>query len=450
MKQLFSNLGGFMKNFLAFFLTFVISSTCIDAHVMGKGGEEKNSHKKFELTLTDAFSRNTVSVASGGISDDGKQVLLGYSQSSPLDTSVPVMELFENSHGTLVSKATLPLDPFILNGGEVNNVAVSRDFKLFATFEDNGGTTGRIRLFKQRGTGFEQINEILFDDVDVATGENLTFTDDNKFIALSYGTTDTTPSQIITTLKILQLSTFEVTSSVTVVGGSNGPKAFRLCPKKTNYVLFGFSGQENGAFAPPAKLQVYKIRDKKLDLVDEVSLPQFPPSYEAFDPTDCCLDTTRIIVGTVLPLLPDQKSVFTNPPTHTFLPGDDNNIREYVFDGHCLHLVTKARTDTAIFVSGFYRDGRTFAIEKGTSRGTVGVPQNVFYASFLTTTGDLKRGKFEPINGVIALQEAFLFQFSGNGKWAIIGAIPFIDGVFNVNLYRVDSNLKSDKKCSKR
>lgn len=441
-EKVHTSLGVTMKKLWIMFLSLAVSSSLLCAAGVKSKGNQESENSEFALTLTDAFFKNAP-ILTGGISENGKHVFLGYSQSSPVDTSLPVMELFENQNGTLVSEATLPLDSFITSGGEVNNVAVSRDFELFADFDDDGGTTGRIRLFSQSGTGFSLINEIFFNDVDVALQEALIFTDDNKFIVLSYATTATTPSQTITTLKLLRISDFTVVSSVTVTGDSNGPQAFKLSSSQKNFVLFGFSGysSSNGQFTAPATLQVYKIKHEQLVLVDEASLPQFPNAYNVFDPSNCCLKETRIIVGTRLALLPNQKSVFQNIANdQTFLPGDNNNIREYSFDGESLHLIAKEQTDTGCFVSNFFRDGKTFSYSKGTSA------TRPFTASFFTTKGDSKHGQLEPVDGTITTApDDLFFKFSRNGKWAIVGGFNTVSGFNNVNLYKTTTNLKTFK-----
>lgn len=189
-------------------------------------------------------------------------------------------------------------------------------------------------------------------------------------------------------------------------------------------------------------------------LKDEASLPQLSPSYHAFDPSHCSLEKTQIIVSTTLALLPNQKSVFQRTGhSQTQLPGDNHNIREYVFDGKSLRLVAEEQTDTPCLVSNFSSDGKTFAVIKGTSGQTVGIPSNLFYASFFKATRDCKDGKFIPLDGTITTTGLPSFNFSLDGKWIIVAGENNVSGFSNVNLYKVESDFKKfkcPKKCSKQ
>ena len=412
------------------FLTTVALSSSVEATQCCNS----DSHK-FELRLTDAFAVNTIPYASGGISEKGDLVLLGYTQIPVTNTSLLAMELFQNQNGQLNSIGALPLDPFEINGGAVDSVAVSKDFKYFAVLDDDRVSTLRLRLFKRSSGLFVLLDTLVFSDFDPSVNFRFfTFTDDRRSIALSYGTTSSTPNNPETVLRLIDVATFNVTSSDFVSGISNGPVAFTL--SNNNFILFSFSGLANNLFQPFSVLSVYEIKFGQLILIDQDFLPQFAPSYFASSPH--CSNSSNIIVGTHLALQPFQTSIFQlTQNAHTFLLGDTNNLREYSFDGSFLSLSSKTSIDSPFLLSNFYRDGKTFALSKGTNETNVGIPDFLNQTSFLTTVCDDSRKVFSCTGPIITTPlRPFFFRFSGNGKWAIVAG-GAMTGINNVNLYLI-------------
>lgn len=122
----------------------------------------------------------------------------------------------------------------------------------------------------------------------------------------------------------------------------------------------------------PFSLIVLKIDpiSKLPVLVTSDTLPQFANAAAAFDPLDCCLQETNILVTGRAAITPSTVSLFTSTTgSASTLPGngkDDKNLFIYKFDGHRLNLIVKEKFETRL-VAGtgpqvWHPDGRTFGV----------------------------------------------------------------------------------------
>ncbi len=391
----------------------------------------------FNVTLSDALFRNA-GVTVKAISNDGKYILAVYYGAA--DETIPELELFKNVDGKLQSVATLPLDNFAFHG-DVDDCFVDENFELFGVLDDNGKNKARLRLLKLDGDTFKVVKKVFFNDV-VPLVLNTNITGDGKFIMMNYTNTQSQGSAI-STVKLLNTE-LETLDEFTINGLSNGPQPFTLkqnCKEK-NFFLFGFSVFDltNFQFEAPALLQVYKVSENKLVLKNEVELPQFPVSYFANSHNKL---KPRVAVATVLPLLPGEVSIFQNTSgAQTFIPGDNQNIREYSFNGKTLSLITTTMTDSSPIVSNFFKDGKTLGISKANEIRGSNIPANTFNLTFLTTN---KNDQFKAVGNALTVPpENFLVLFSKNGKYMVCGGDPVStndgtpDGIFNINLFRVN------------
>ncbi len=390
----------------------------------------------FNVTLSDAVFRNAEVIVKA-ISNDGRFILTG--NFGPANRNIPEVELYENVNGKLVSKVTLPYDNFAFNG-VFDDCFVDENFETFGVLDNNGSNIFRLRILKINGNSFKVIRKVIYKDgFSFLSGGAIS--GDGKFVMLGYTNNQSTSTKIISTVKLLNIQ-LKTLQKFTIDGLSNGLFTFVLNQdgQERNYFLSGFSGfnPTSGLPTPPAFLQIYKVSGKKLDLVDQAELPQFPPCYFADSHNT---KNPRIIVGTSLPLNAGEISIFQDTSgTMTFIPGDNHNIREYRFNGKTLSLITSMATDDDVVVSNFYKDGKTIGINK--SNAPFGnIPPNTWNLTFLKTD---EQNQFKCVDGALTIPDANFFPlFSKNGKYFVCGGVPVATtsgsprGIFNLNLFKV-------------
>ncbi len=392
----------------------------------------------FNVTLSDAIFRNA-GITVKAISDDGKLILaLNFGAANQ---KIPELELFENVDGKLVRKATLPLDDFAFNG-DVDDCFVDDNFETFGVIDDNGKNKVRIRLLKLVGNTFKVVKKVIYNDA-IAVALNGNITGDGKFIMVNYTNNKSTNTTLVSSIKLLN-SDLKTLHKFNIKGLSNGPQSFVLNQngEMANYFLFGFSGFDltTSNFTAPAFLQAYKVSNNKLNLVDQAELPQFPVTYFADNHNT---KNPRIAAGTTLALESRQVSIFQDTTgAMTFIPGDDQNIREYRFNGESLRLIATTKTDSSFIVSNFYKDRKTIGISKANEVRGSGIPSNTFNLTFLKTDD---HNNFKCRDGALTVpSESFFVLFSKNGKYMVCGGDPVATdsgsprGIFNLNLFKVN------------
>lgn len=398
----------------------------------------------FRLERTDAIFRNSAEATLDAISNDGKLILT--SNFVPT-TGVPEVELFENVHGKLVTRATLEVDPFSEQNG-ADNSFTNECFTIFGVVDDNAIDSVRVRILKVVGNTFQTIKSQTFSDaipVDIAG----TFSKDGKYVILVYTTNASTDTNIVSAIRLLDAETLQPVFSTTINGLSNGPRSFVLHKKghDTNYFVVGYANLNlnTGATIPPAALQIYKISHNKFKLVDEVQLTQFPSTY--FINNDA--KKVHIISGLSYSINPNQPTIYQDTSLlNQLIPGNNDTVEEYSFDGKKLALVSAKHTDAIVEVTNFYKDDQTFGIMQ-VQGGPIQLPLNVSYLSFYKADRELKacdRFVSAAEGNIYAVsQDPFYTLFSKDGKWLASGGAtsdntatpPQPIGVNNISLFKV-------------
>lgn len=422
------------------------------------------SDSKLKVTLSSTLSRPAFQIVPEGISEDGGLIYVYYVTTFPFPANPLEVELFANQNGQLVSIASISSlgDPFFANGGSIDDGGANREYTLFTVIDDNNTTgpqSGRIRLLNLINNQFNLLATTFVDNVAATSMGGGFFTDDSKFIAVSY--TDVTTNNLVNILlsttpvagALPILDSFSIAGSVAngIAPLTNNPAIFRLCKHKkiANYYLLGFANTVVGTsplqYQAPALLNVYEIKDSKFKFIDSATLNQFPTSYFPFDPLKCVQKKTNIIVSLNLALLPGQPSIYANTSDAQSFTGKDSNLVQYSFDGKKLRLTHEKRFDTTLITGNFYKDGKTFALSNYN-----GIINNLSQATTQLSTIVFEQGvdkSFQQLDSFITAPPAdFSPLFSGDGKWLFVagGSIFQTDGVTpglnNVLLYRVHSH----------
>ena len=433
--------------------------------------------------LTDAIFRDVSTVVISSISHNGQLIYVNYPTFAPFPPGAVQSELFANNNGKLSSIKTVPIDAFASNGS-VGGGNVNKSFTLFTVLDDNninGATSiGRVRLF-QINNFITPSATLLIQGIIPGGLSGGIFTDDNRFIIISY----TTALDGVLHLAVLETSTLTILSVVDIqpspVGSppfpnnnkavSNGPQTFQLCTKNRskdnedhkdngcgcgsrhkhknkdydskyrskNYVVFGYATLFGPigltpSFIAPAVFQVYRISSVgQLFLIDQVNQPQFPVAYFGLSTKS---GKTRILVGDRPALLLNQVTIFQNTTNiQTFIPGDNKNLKLYSFNGRNLKLKAEKGFDEGAIVSNFYpeenSDGHLFAVARSTG-GQVNIPSQLGIISFFNISpghcdncdNDNCPRKLE----INPIEDTFFTPpfassplFGENGKWLVVG-----------------------------
>jgi len=243
-------------------------------------------------------------------------------------------------------------------------------------------------------------------------GANTFITDDLRYIIVAYNTfipganwnkstvpnscTDfTTDARII----VLDANTLLPTGAPYIVASGtslpvmSGYCVYHLCDKHYKYGKCGRDKQHNATnylnvtlgygIIDPGNSSLLSVQGPfslivvKIDLISKLpvfvtsdTLPQFANSACAFDPLDCCLQETNIVVTARAAITPSTVSLFTSTTgSMSSLPGngkDDKNLFIYKFDGQHLNLIVKEKFETRLVAGAgpqvWHPDGRTFGI----------------------------------------------------------------------------------------
>jgi hypothetical protein len=449
-----------------------------------------NQHPKpqFDVTVSGAIVRDTTLPYTGGFSPDSRSVLLDYTLVPVEATTVPGAEIFDISDGTLNHPiASFPNQDGTFGGLEA---VASRDFTKIVLLDENL-TTGapptystqlRVRVVSFNGSTVTPGPSIVLADR-IASAINdggaypAYFTDDNRFVIVGY-IDDSLRFKLI----LLNTSDLSVASGpFTVATPSSGQGIvfnlyypFHLCSSSgllTNYFIISYS---TGVIAPgtstvesptpPYNLIIYRVDASGFTQITSTVLPQFVNTAEAFNPFNCCLHKTKILVTSRPTYLPGQPSLFSDTTGTQSGNGETGNVRIYSFNGSDLKLLVSTNVDTTVLGTNWYIDGKTFGLYTTTGPQfgfTEGVDAMTFYQ--LQQNADCSFG-IQSIDKFVSTPPAATTPlFSPNGKFlAIVGTqIPFVNtptesAINNVVLYSVNSDLppfkcpsKYKKKCQK-
>jgi hypothetical protein len=346
-----------------------------------------------QLKLTDSFTPARIGDFTQGpvnISKNGDKVFVG-TLAFDATASDPVAILYSNAAGKLVEIGRILDDPDFPNA---ESVAASADFTRFIVAEDNGVDTGRLRLFSFSGGSFQLLaTKALSSSFLAETGAmnfgTFAFSADTKYVAISY--LNNNEGGVGTSrLEIYDANNLNLITFIDGQPGfpNTGANFFDLTDKhgKKHHYLVGTYVKStideffDITFSAPATLIVYEFKDTDIRVIDSTLLPQLPLSAVPFiyNPK---ADSTLIIATTGIALLPGQPSFyditqFSTPP-FTFIPGDNNNLRIFKFDGSKLKLVYKESIDASnIFTPAWYptEEFVTWAQTAGNLR--VNIPTN--------------------------------------------------------------------------
>ena len=384
-----------------------------------------------DVQLTDAITRNTEGFSlEVSISENGGLAYLLYPINVD-DTVVPPInlaaEIFRNNQGTLQSVATLLGDTTfpIIDDGFAN-----RNFTTFSFLDDNNTDTVRLRLFDQN---FNQKAVTTFSDFAPGDPNNPSFSflggqfsDDGKYIVVSY-LTNATPGSQQTIVRVLDAQNLSLIASTQVSGGSPGTN-FITIDHETYVVLTTYGGDfifsfENSLAAAPSTLFVYQLNHNQLTLVAQAPLPQQASSPTVFSKGR----KASIGVGTVRANLSGEETIFTNS-IPSFLANDNRELRIYQFDGCKLKLVLAKETGTTTNAPTFSSRGLVMVNEQAFD----GAPGFFNFYSF-----NQRRLSF--IDGTFVSPPFITSVFSQDGKWLLLGGSNQDAQLNNINLYRIIS-----------
>lgn len=331
------NLRGGMKPFwMVLALVFIFSPP-----LFAEGGPR-------DFELTDAFSRPSLFTFTS-ISKKGDQVYLVY-ENEPGQLAA---ELFNNVNGTLVTKATLPIDPSfpLVVGGHA-----SPDFSLFSVVDAviTSATTGigRVRLFDQNFNLLQSRTiPVTFANPLFLQANGGAISEDNQYVTVKV--TDGVTPNSSTNLYILRTSDLSTAVLQTLPAIDSQETQFVTLHRNGQsqlYVTFqscqGFDSPNfELTFQPPYFMQMYLVNvgAGTLELVDSQPLPKFAE----VDIDVLSMGKEALIGhGGFCSLFPNQLSIYdTNNLKTTSLPNDNAEVRSFRFDGKKLQLLFKQATN---------------------------------------------------------------------------------------------------------
>lgn len=376
-----------------------------------------------KIKLSDVLARSTANFdAPVSISDSGKYIYIVYNI-TVAQTGSLISELFENVNGKLVSIRS------IYGNVQYNNIDsgfASPDFKYFTLLDDDQINTARIRLFDKN---MNLITTRLFDDF-YSVGYSFnggTFSQDGKYIALTYIYQNTSPQQS-SILRILDAKTLVPIAEYRYSGNTYSPLKFLQQNNKT-FILFestfGIFDYSQPAPNAPSLLNVLKLKKHTLKLKDSVSLPQLA-NFDVISNDN----NNLIVVGTDRADLPNEITIhqILQP---SFLPHDGDELRFYKLKKSKLKLKNKKNIKEGIYTI-FYPDGEKILLNK--------IGENYLNTFGIVDINDLKLDSSTVFNFSLPY---FTAAFSRNGKWLITtGAYPDSNGInvyeqYNIQLYKI-------------
>lgn len=390
------------------------------------------------LKLSDAISRSTSEYSAPvSISEKGDKIYIVYDINVDNDENL-CAELFENAGGNLITRYKLRNNDDnkfnIIDGG-----SASPDFEKFSLLDDDGISTARIRILNKK---LKSIVEKEFIDY-YGPGSSFNggvFTDDGKYVQVSYVTNKNQESEIQkSVLRILKSDDLEQIAEFYFDGNTAAscrffrlkvddvPKQFIILPS-TN----GIYDAEDPNPKSPSILRVLKLYNGNISVVSEVNLPQ-ECNYDLFKKRN----KMQIVVGTR-----QADDINCTIPSvnikESFLPHDGRELRFYDFDGHNLKL-TSAKNTVSRTTAIFYPLGKYILLTRYTiNKDSLG------HFEIVKISKD-KRKCIEMCNSSMANinQPKSEFKFSKDGKWLIVSgrrtnlstADP--NNLHNILLYKV-------------
>jgi hypothetical protein len=455
---------------------------------------KQNCNPQFNVTVSGGTVRDTALPYTGGWSPDSRFVLLDYTPIPTEAPSVPGAQIFDVSDGTLDN----PIVSFPNSDGTFGGLEASpnRDFTKVVLIDEalmTGGppvfaTSLRVRVVSFNGSTVTPVASTIIPDRIASEindgGEFFAyFTDDNRFVVLAY--LDTTLSFKLLLLDANNLSI--VSGPLTVATPPAGQGIvfnlyipFHLCNSSgqtTQYVAVSYSAGILAAgtttvetLTPPFNIIIYRVDARGFTSVTTTTFPQFVNTVQAFNPFNCCLQKTTLLVTSRSPYLPGQPSLFRNTSHSLSGNGQQGNLRIFSFNGSSLTPLAEENFDTTIIATNWYPDGKTFGLltTTGPQFGfTEGVDVATFYQ--LQRNADCSFGIHNIDKFVTTPPGISVPLFSPNGQFlADVGTqIPFSNPAYgpptesainNVILYRINSDIqpfqcpnnnknKKNKKC---
>lgn len=436
------------------------------------------------------------SIAISPFSPDSRYVVYNYSPFNPTPAQVGAV-IYNNNNGVLTPAVTVP-NTVTINGQQFGSVSLVNDFN----FNQMGVVVesvqnGNVQPFNPVTTLAIQVYP--FNQTTGTLGTPVTspfkpaalsglynssgafgtgfytgnFTIDGKFFLVSY-----LAPNLNFYVQVLSLPNLTplipgpglLILTPTTIGGqefapiANGPFTFQLCTNgvPTNYVTFttafGINNPITGSVVDiqgPFHLFIYRLDNNgsTLTLVVDQPLSQFANSAQAFNPLNCCLTTTKLLVTTrptytslnQTAAFTDLSGVQISQPPNTGL----GNVLVFSFDGTNLDLLAKKNFNTTVLGTNWYADGKTFGLVTATD-GQFGMPPQVgdmlFYQLTKVKTKCDTTYCLCNVNDVVAVPQG-VNSFSLDGKYlGGVGPIVLnINGTEAVNttlLFKVNTSFK--------
>ncbi len=439
--------------FAKFFCLFILGMLICGSFKKVEGKEtETPNFTSFELT--DTLFRDDWSFVNG-VSPNGKYFFIDNGQFGIADPTIPEIEIIRNDSGKMTSIFSILPDKFV---STVDLGFSNRTFSSFVVLDDNGNSNNpklRVRLysFDPSTASAKLLKKVFFTDYDVSSQTaNGFFTLDNRYIVIGYLITKTNQDGTVNSVvRVLDIDTLKTTDKIQVHGYSNKINTVTLTKngKQTNYLELIFSAFNGSEILPPALLQVYEIsKQGALKFKDQKNLVQFPTSIGTFNPLPNAnpIESTRIAVAMFPTFLPDQPSMLQDTSlSQTLIPGNNNNLVEYNFDGDKLTLVAKANINIGTCVSSnLYVDGKSIAFVSGLNDTFTAPGGDTGTMCFLTPTEGKKSFTSTGLNISVPTLTVY-YSFSDNGKWVAVAGFHLMPNfgdpipVNNIMLFKVKS-----------
>lgn len=408
-----------------------------------------------QFILTDALFRTSLQSQVEGISSDSRLILITFINVAPFTNSTVEAEIFENVEGKLNTRIQFPLDVFVANGITLGGTS-SNDFGYIALADEDQTTspsTGRIRLFASippiESFQVIQLKTKLFPNLITGTLVVGDFTDDNKFLVITYNSDSSLYLVVLSvpTLDIVYIDAFHPPIDVDILL-TNGAYIFSI--SGVNYVILGYAGSTDIStnmtplWLPPAVFRIFKMnKHGELKAIERVQLPQFPTTFST---RSSGLGSVEILVGMRQSLDTNELTIFQNSSNiRTFIPGDNKNFKRYSFtvmsrnysDEYYLRLIDDKEFGYGINVGQFYHDTQIYSISSSIG-GQVNLPTQLSFVSFYNDRTLI-------VNEFVTTAGVALPVFSHDGKYMFMsgGNSPRQNdgqpGTFNILSYLVSN-----------
>ncbi|MHB1952629.1 MAG: WD40 repeat domain-containing protein [Sulfobacillus sp.] len=341
----------------------------------------------------------------------------------------------------------LPGDPVF---SVVSAGCASGDFKRFALLDLNPNPTsgslgeGRLRIFGMESFQQES-DELIFPDFLVSSDElNViqgSFSPDGNLLAVTYPNDSTSNSGVLVLVDVRRNRDIRVVDSQPCPGGSSGAVFFEL----DGHLYLANAPYGNGSAAP--SLQVWRVKDDKLRLVESVPVPAvvIHVSVMTKDGHAYLAITMEYNTSAGAPVLMDPG--FVSPALSNTL--DQAEFQVYRFSGHFVQLVASQDFLDFGYAVSWHPDKTHLVVARG--NGTFNLllwnsstPPGAATTTTLPTIFQIWRfedGQLHLTNQTFAAPGLGLTPaFSGDGKWLYLGGgegLSTGSDVFNKLVFRV-------------